>query len=184
MSIGKKIAVVIAIGIILILIYRMSRKTRPAAVQTTVYETRLGPPDIYPDSARTPGAANPDITQDNIEETICNHSWSTKSVRPPESYTHALKLRQISEYGYNDTNLRDYEEDHLIPLEIGGHPTDPRNLWPEPYQTSIADGGARFKDKVENYLHDQICTNRMPLVDAQQAIAKDWYRVYVTSIKH
>jgi hypothetical protein len=24
-----------------------------------------------------------------------------------------------------------YEEDHLIPLEDGGDPTDSRNLWPE-----------------------------------------------------
>ena len=27
----------------------------------------------------------------------------------------------------------DYQEDHLVSLELGGHPTDPRNLWPEPY---------------------------------------------------
>jgi len=93
-------------------------------------------------------------------------------------------VRQIREYGYADTNLRDYEEDHLIPLEVGGNPTDPRNLWPEPYQTSISDGGAYYKDKVENYLHEQVCAGRISLQDAQHEIAKDWYNVYVNSIPH
>ena len=93
--------------------------------------------DIYPDPARTPGAANPEITQDNIRETICNPRWSTKSIRPEAGYTNRLKVEQIGEYGYSDSRLRDYEEDHFIPLELGGNPTDPKNLWPEPFETSI-----------------------------------------------
>ena len=114
---------------------------------------RVGPRDIYPDPVRTPGATNPDITQENIRETICNPRWSTKSIRPEASYTHRLKIEQIDEYGYSDSRLKDYEEDHFIPLELGGNPTDPKNLWPEPFDTSIPDGGAHAKDKVENYLH-------------------------------
>jgi len=54
-----------------------------------------------------------------------------------------------------------YEEDHLISLENGGDPRDPRNLWPKPYATQI-DGltvGARQKDTVENYIHNVICFN-------------------------
>ena len=62
-------------------------------------QPHVGPPDIYPDPARTPGATNPEITQENIRETICNPRWSTKSVRPEESYTHRLKVEQIAEYG-------------------------------------------------------------------------------------
>jgi hypothetical protein len=146
-------------------------------------ESRWGPPDIYPDSARAPGAVNPDITQKNIRETICSPDWSTRSVRPSESYTHALKIQQLREYKYADTNLRDYEEDHVIPLELGGDPTDPRNLWPEPYQTPIPDGGALFKDKVENYLHAQVCSGRLSLREAQQEIADDWYKVYAESLR-
>ena len=145
---------------------------------------RIGPPDIYPDSLHTPGAANPNITQDNIGETICNPRWSTKSIRPPTTYTNHLKGEQIREYGYADNSLRDYEEDHLIPLELGGNPTDPRNLWPEPFEPSIPDGGARFKDKVENYLHVQVCQGSLTLGDAQKEISEDWYLVYTTSISH
>ena len=84
-----------------------------------------------PNSELTPGAINPDVTQQTIETTICVRGW-TRLVRPPENYTEALKREQIKTYGYDDRRLRDYEEDHLIPLALGGAPTDPRNLWPEP----------------------------------------------------
>jgi len=89
----------------------------------------------------------------------------------------------MAQYADTDTDPRDYEEDHLIPLELGGHPTDPKNLWPEPYITSIRDGGAKDKDKVENYLRDQVCLGRISLVDAQAQIASDWYRVYVSFVR-
>ena len=156
--------------------------SHPSA-QTAPVEVRIGPPDIYPDPGRTPGATNPGITLDNIEDNICNPNWSTKSIRPPLNYTNKLKREQIQEYADTDTNPKDYEEDHLIPLEIGGNSTDPRNLWPEPYDTSIPDGGARFKDKVENYLHKQVCMGNLTLDEAQKEIAGDWYRVYSTSVR-
>lgn len=94
-----------------------------------------------------------------------------------------LKREQLREYGYADTNPRDYEEDHLIPLELGGNPTDSRNLWPEPYETSIADGGAHSKDRVESYLHRQVCAGTLTLDEARREIATDWYRVYITAIQ-
>jgi hypothetical protein len=59
----------------------------------------------------------------------------------------------------SSNNKSCHEEDHLISLENGGHPRDPRNLLPEPYKTQI-DGqtvGARQKDTVENYIHSAIC---------------------------
>jgi hypothetical protein len=54
-----------------------------------------------------------------------------------------------------------YEEDHLIPLEIGGNPTDPRNLWPEAYNTRVGGiiKGARQKDVVEAFVHHEICND-------------------------
>ena len=39
---------------------------------------RVGPAEIYPDPTMTPGAANPDITQGNIQSTICSREWSTR----------------------------------------------------------------------------------------------------------
>src|SRR5215471_19094461 len=85
-----------------------------------------------PDPSCTPGSYNPNVTQSTIGSTICMSGW-TATVRPPTSYTNALKVQGIADYGYSDTNVSDYEEDHLVPLELGGAPRDPRNLWPEPH---------------------------------------------------
>jgi hypothetical protein len=189
-------SVVVVVFIVIVIAALLAHRTRqvtgrnaPEATsqpssQTAAVEPRIGPPDIYPDPVRTPGATNPDITPDNIHENICNPNWSTKSIRPPVNYTNRLKTEQIQEYADADTNPRDYEEDHLIPLELGGNPKDPRNLWPEPYDTSIPDGGARYKDKVENYLHNQVCVGNLTLDQAQKEIVNDWYRVYSTSVRH
>src|SRR5664279_936918 len=43
-----------------------------------------------PDSSCTPGAMDPKVTQDNIDQTICVSGY-TKTVRPPVSYTNSLK---------------------------------------------------------------------------------------------
>ena len=147
-------------------------------------QAHVGPPDIYPDPARTPGAINLDISQENIRDTIYNPRWSTKSIRPEAGYTNRLKVEQIGEYAYQDSRMRDYEEDHFIPLELGGNPTDPKNLWPEPFETSVPDGGAHAKDKVENYLHAEVCAGSLTLGEAQREISGDWYRVYQASVPH
>ena len=127
-----------------------------------------------PDPVCTPGAANPDVTQANIAETICVSGY-TATIRPPTSYTTPLKIRQMAEYGFPGSTA-DYEEDHLIPLEVGGDPRDPRNLWPEPYAATY---NARQKDTVENWAHAEVCAGRMPLADAQRQIAQNWIAVYL-----
>jgi hypothetical protein len=128
-----------------------------------------------PDRTRTPGVPNPNVTSANIRETICVQGW-TRTIRPPTSYTNNLKRRQIAEYGFSDTNLADYEEDHLISLELGGHPRDPKNLWPQSYK--LDPWNARIKDQLENFLSAEVCAGRMPLQRAQQEIASDWIAAY------
>jgi hypothetical protein len=123
-----------------------------------------------PDPTCTPGVADPRVTQDNILTTICISGYTTR-VRPSSRYTDALKTQQIQAYGYADTKLADYEEDHLIPLELGGHPTDPKSLWPEPLAGSYP---ATKKDGLENSLHTKVCAGLMTLVAAQTAIARNW----------
>ncbi len=123
-----------------------------------------------PDPICTPGVADPRVSQANIQTTICVSGYTAK-VRPSTPYTNALKVEQIKQYGYADTNPADYEEDHLIPLALGGHPTDPKNLWPEPRS---GDEGATQKDGVENSLHNKVCVGLITLAAAQAAIAKDW----------
>ncbi|WP_246142145.1 DUF3761 domain-containing protein [Lacisediminihabitans profunda] len=121
------------------------------------------------------------MTQATISQTICVSGW-TSTMRPSSSVTTALKVRQLSTgYSYNgDTSTADYEEDHLISLELGGAASAEANLWPEPY--NVAEG-ARVKDQVENKLHAMICSGSISLAAAQTAIATDWwsaYQLYVT----
>jgi hypothetical protein len=73
------------------------------------------------DLVRSPGVLNPDVTQANVNSTICVQGW-TRTIRPPTSYTNALKRKQMREYGVGGSPS-DYQEDHLISLELGGHPT-------------------------------------------------------------
>ena len=90
---------------------------------------------VVANPVRTPGVVNPNVTQENIRSTICKRGW-TSTVRPPVAYTNALKRRQMPAYAETGS-LSAYQEDHLISLELGGDPTDPRNLWPEPFLDAL-----------------------------------------------
>ncbi|MBO3752987.1 hypothetical protein J5X84_43670 [Streptosporangiaceae bacterium NEAU-GS5] len=123
-----------------------------------------------PDPKCQPGAYNPAVTQGSIKTTICVSGW-TKTVRPSTSYTNALKTKQIRQYGYRDTNKSHYEEDHLVPLELGGSPKSAKNLWPEP---ESGPSPAVSKDSVENKLKKAVCAGTVTLAAARHAIAKNW----------
>jgi hypothetical protein len=131
-----------------------------AAVVTLWPRQHEQPPPFYADPVRTPGVLNPDVTQATIRSTICVSGW-TRTVRPSSDYTGALKLKQMAEYGAGGSPS-DYQEDHLISLELGGDPSDPRNLWPQPRPW------ADRVDTVENELNDEVCSGRLSLADAQQ----------------
>jgi len=108
----------------------------------------------------TPGVVNPAVTQATLGTTVCRHGW-TKTVRPPTTYTNELKRRQLRARGLRGPPSA-YQEDHLISLELGGHPTDPRNLWPEPYPR------AAEVDRIENELNAKLCSGRLTLAQVQR----------------
>ena len=116
-------------------------------------------PTVLASPTLTPGSLNPDVTQATIGSTICVRGW-TATVRPPSDYTSQLKLQQMPEYGESGPPSG-YQEDHLISLELGGNPTDPANLWPEPYPR------AADVDKIENELNDKVCSGELTLAEAQ-----------------
>jgi len=133
-----------------------------------------------PDPRLTPGAINPNVTQANIMQTICVKGY-TKTIRPPAYYTNKLKKEQIAQYGYADTNPKDYEEDHFLDLANGGNPTDPHNLWPQPRNS---EWGADKKDALEFVMHEMVCHGEISLKDSQTAILSNWidaWKVYVPS---
>jgi hypothetical protein len=109
---------------------------------------------------RTPGVLNPQVTQATIRDTICRRGW-TRTIRPPVSYTNDLKRRQLREYGLRGPPSA-YQEDHLISLELGGDPVDPRNLWPEPYPRAAS------VDAIENDLNRRVCAGALTLDEAQR----------------
>ncbi|MFG2472458.1 hypothetical protein ACGFXB_44580 [Streptomyces canus] len=123
-----------------------------------------------PDSSCTPGLYNPDVTQSTINSTICVSGW-TGTVRPPTSYTNPLKAQGIIDYGYTDTTMADYEEDRLVPLELGGAPRDPANLWPEPHYATKT---ASTKDGTETKLKNAVCKGTITLSAARSAIKNNW----------
>ncbi len=121
-----------------------------------------------PDKDCTPGAVYPTATVD----LVCQPGYS-KSVRNvPENE----KDQVYAEYTIETHTTGQYEVDHLISLELGGS-NDIANLWPEAAQPQP---GFHEKDKIENYLHDQVCNGTISLQQAQQEIATNWLQVYNT----
>jgi hypothetical protein len=117
---------------------------------------------VVADYSPPPGALNPEVTQANIAQTVCNPGW-TRSVRPSAQYTGALKRKQIAERHLPGPPSA-YQEDHLVPLNLGGHPTSPDNLWPQPIRQ------AQAKDRLEHALNRAVCAARMTLAAAQKKI--------------
>ncbi len=119
----------------------------------------------YPDPNCTPGATLP-ATSDEV----CKSGYS-KTVR---NVATATKNQVFANYGIASHKAGEYEVDHFISLELGGS-NDISNLWPEPAEPRP---GFHEKDKVENYLHAQVCSGAMTLEEAQKAISTDWIAVY------
>lgn len=134
-----------------------------------------------PDKSMTPGAIDLAVTQENLKQTVCI-TYYTNTVRPPSSYTNKLKKQQILDYKYKNRDPKLYEEDHLIPLAVGGNPTSPLNLWPEPRKNT--NWGASKKDRLEVLLHKQLCNGKITLEQAQKAFSDNWIESYKQYIKN
>ncbi len=132
-------------------------------VQTKATDCHVNGP--LPDVECTPGAVLP-VTV----EQICTSGY-TKSVRDVSAKT---KEKVFEEYGIFEHDSGEYEVDHLISLELGGS-NDISNLWPE---SANPKPGFKEKDKVENFLHREVCNGNMNLIEAQQGIATNWMKYY------
>ena len=119
-----------------------------------------------PDPACTPGAIFANATTDQI----CQSGYASSVRNVPTSE----KDQAYAEYGITSHYSGQYEVDHLVSLELGGS-NDIANLWPEAANPTP---GFHQKDKVENYLHDQVCSGKIALHDAQVEIATNWLQVY------
>ncbi|MCC9310087.1 hypothetical protein LN042_23970 [Kitasatospora sp. RB6PN24] len=125
-----------------------------------------------PDPACTPGEADSRVAPDTIKATICAPGWS-KAARPPTSVTGPIKAERIRAYA-TPLPAKSVALDHLLPIELGGA-TSTANLWPQNYRGLF---NAHDKDRLEDYLHQAVCSGKMPLRAAQEAIATNWVKAY------
>ena len=115
------------------------------------------------------GVANPNVTQENIHDTICIVGF-TATIRPPTSYTSPLKLKLCKQQNCGDVSK--YELDHRIALTDGGAPSDPNNLWLQPYPEAYQ------KDRLEIVLNKKICNYELTLVQGQAMLKGNWKMYY------
>ncbi len=121
---------------------------------------------ILPDLSMTPGATLPVATGD-----ICVPGYSQKVRNVPSD----VKQQVYAEYGIPSHQPGEYEIDHLISLELGGS-NSLKNLWPQSYITQP--WNAHVKDKLENELHDEVCSGKIDLPTAQHDISTNWIAAY------
>ena len=137
----------------------------PPTTQATASASTSSPvssQDVCHPSGVTYCVLNPAVTQATIRQTICVSGW-TKTIRPPVTYTDNLKRQQMQAEGLG-ASTGSYEEDHRMPLELGGAPRDPMNLSPE-FGTS-----PNAKDRDEDADRQAVCSGRLTLAAAQQQI--------------
>ena len=137
---------------------------------------------FLPDPACTPGAINPTVTAEVLQDP----SFRTACVRS-QATTEAQKAGTYQWYGIphptqNTGSTQTCELDHLIALELGGADTLD-NIWPQcgPDGVALSERYFKRKDGVENYLAKQVREGKMPLSEAQKAIASDWTQFLAAS---
>lgn len=127
-----------------------------------------GPAYLYPDK---------NLTQGEIDKTLTAEYLCTHSTKERRNVSQATKCEVFKRYGLSCEQPRGkYEIDHFCPLGLGCT-NSIKNLWPEKAPEF------HLKDKVEAYLHNQVCKNNIELKEAQKMILKDWYKVYKEEIE-
>lgn len=91
---------------------------------------------------------NPDVTPENIHQTICLPHYAAAYRR-----AHPVKVKP----------KRGYVRDHKIPLSLGGS-SDDSNIQYQTREESI------WKDRAERELHADVCDGWLHLKNAQRQI--------------
>jgi hypothetical protein len=120
---------------------------------------------VLPDRRCSPGGYDDGLTT----SVLCAAGFHTSMIRNvPESEKHAVEVAYgLAPRPYGST----LEIDHVVSLELGGS-NDIANLYPERAP------GFHAKDKLENRLHDMVCSGQIPLAAARQQIAANWQALY------
>jgi hypothetical protein len=124
------------------------------------------PPHV-PGSASPNHRVTPGAHFNAGKATICKTGYSASVRNVPESQKNAVYA------AYSEKRVSGgYEVDYLVSLELGGSNVI-ENLWPEHYYDPW---GARTKDRLENKLHQLVCSGAISLATAQRKEAANWIR--------
>jgi len=145
----------------------------------------VGPPQLYPDPAKTPGLADTlkvsDLTKRYTDgcpsgKTSCTYSQAHRNV-PNSVHTQVYDEYNVPE---DERNIKHGEVDHFYPLCAGGS-NGIKNLWDQPAENEWngRNFGFHEKDKLETYVCEQIKAGTMNPNDAFNRITKDWVKFYL-----
>lgn len=111
----------------------------------------------------------PGVIRGLTSATVCTTRWGLDR----RHVTEAMKREVARHYGIRRSSVvaagkgRCCEWDHLIPRELGGADAV-ANLWPQQW------ADAHKKDRLENWLHREVCAGRLTLEAAQREIVENW----------
>lgn len=116
------------------------------------------------------GLATSEVTQTNIDKTICVPGW-TSTIRPPATIARAIKVHMMNTQSIPIDRLGEYQLDHIVPLCLGGDPESLDNLQLQ------HNHDAKIKDKMERKICCMVCSGQVKLSEARKQI-EDWKSNY------
>lgn len=126
-----------------------------------------------PDSQLTPGA----VASGDAAE-VCESDGRPGSAysRAHREMNEAQRRADFARYGTPWANRRLYEDDHLVPLCLGGADAA-ANRWPQPRSGQWS---SYEKDRLESYACRQVCAGTLSLGEAQHwfLAPADWREAY------
>ena len=116
--------------------------------------------------AITPGHATPNLTV----ATVCSAGFGVAA----SHVKYGSRSDIFANYGIPWSERNNYQVDYLIPLSLGGD--DSRtNLWPMPLTGPAVPA---MKNALAVLMHTLVCTGKLPLAAAQDAMAANWWGTY------
>ncbi len=143
------------------------------SVSKTVLGTRTKSADCQTISALPDPNCTPGVALNNLDTSdICQPDFASDE----EQTSSGLLNQLLSEYRISPDETEEYVVDHLISTSLGGS-NDLANLWP---QRQDPRPGFHEKDRVEQFLKTEVCAGRMSLEEAQNRLADNWVKVFLS----